>query len=828
MQTFIRSQFLLVAALAAPATAQTTFEPRMPRPVPVQSAVKVDAAPDAVTEATPRSAMPDAATQATGVTGATAAEKPFDAREDRPRVAAPKLDRLYYTTQQDGSTWVSGRTYKARFGPGGATYVPFLGSQAPHNFPLEMSLASASVDGVEIPLAPATSVVRDGDRVVIHRGPIDEVYELGLESVEQTFVVAERPASGDLRFVVRLETEMARSEEADGFAFSNELGSVRYGRAFVREANGHRVPVASRLAEGGVEIVVDRAYLAHASFPLVVDPVITTFAVDSTSQDIWNSDVSYDASTDRYLTVYEYNFSLTDGDINAVLREGNGSNSYFSYLDNTSENWRTPKCANLSKANQFLMVAQVSNVSGATNWNAWGMTIDAATFVNSFKILISTTDQTGAKYSVDVGGDAYEGAGATYYCVTWRRDYTQSDWDIHARLVRSDATLVGTSTILIDNSGGSSDTAPSISESDGVLGGGAAWTITWHREVTSTNYNIYAARLSWDGLLLNPSTQLTTGSGFEYFPRVSSPMADGRTLLIYGEDFGDDDIEYMLLNGTTIEASGSLTALDAPATLFQDQKDYSIDTDGYRFVVAYAELYSSSTTDYDIWISSFARLGGTLVATESHQSLDFSSQPSLRTDIVSQKSGGALSSTRFYASWDNASGSTHRVYGGIYDRPVGGGYSSFCFGDGSGVACPCSNNGGYQSGCANSQSANGATLSATGDAQSTGGDTMAFTVSGVPANVSCTLFQGTANSGGIVFGDGLRCVSGTQSRIRTKPATGSSATWPSGAEPDVSVTGLIPFAGAQRYYQVSYRNSAVFCTTATFNISSGMQVLWLP
>lgn len=822
MQTTVRTHLLLFAALASSATAQTNLEPRTPRPIPVQSSAKIDAIPDAVTEAPPRRVHLDSAGQP------IESHKPSAPGEDRAHVAAPELDRVYYTTQQDGTIWASGRTYKARFGSDGATYVPFLGSRAPHNFPLDMSLASASVDGVDIALAPATSAVRDGDRVVIHRGPIDEVYELGLDSVEQTFVVAQRPASGELRFVVRLESEMARSQDANGFQFSNELGSVRYGNAFVREADGQRVPTASRSTEGGVEIVVDRAYLASATFPLVVDPVITTFSVDSTSQDIWSSDVAYDASTDRYLTVYEYNFSQTDGDVNAVLREGNGSNSYFSYLDNTSENWRGPKCANLSKANQFLMVAQASNVSGAPNWNAWGMTIDAATFGAGWKTLISTSDQIGAKYSVDVGGDPYEGSGPSYYCVTWRRDYTQSDWDIHARLVASDSTLVGPGTILIDNSGNSSDTAPSISKSDGVLGGGAAWTITWHREVTPTNYNVYAARLSWDGNLLNASTQLTTGSGFEYFPRVSSPMADGRALLIYGQDFGDDDIEYMLLNGTTIEAQGSLTALDASATLFQDQKDYSIDTDGYRFVVAYAELYSTSTTDYDIWISSFARFNGGLVAAEAHQSLDFSGQPSQRTEIVSQKSGGALSSTRFYVSWDNTVGATHNVRGGLYDRPIGGSYSSFCFGDGSGLACPCGNNGGFQSGCANSANANGATLFASGDAQSTGGDTMSFTVSGVPSTVSCTLFQGTANSGGVVFGDGVRCVSGSQIRIRTKFASGGSATWPSGAEPKVSVTGLVPSAGGQRYYQVSYRNAANFCTPATFNISNGMQVLWLP
>ena len=33
---------------------------------------------------------------------------------------------------------------------------------------------------------------------------------------------------------------------------------------------------------------------------------------------------------------------------------------------------------------------------------------------------------------------------------------------------------------------------------------------------------------------------------------------------------------------------------------------------------------------------------------------------------------------------------------------------------------------------------------------------------------------------------------------------------------------------ARRYYQVLYRNAAVFCTSATTNISNGIDVLWLP
>ena len=37
----------------------------------------------------------------------------------------------------------------------------------------------------------------------------------------------------------------------------------------------------------------------------------------------------------------------------------------------------------------------------------------------------------------------------------------------------------------------------------------------------------------------------------------------------------------------------------------------------------------------------------------------------------------------------------------------------------------------------------------------------------------------------------------------------------------------VPAVGATRYYQVVYRNSAAFCTSATFNTTNGMQISWI-
>src|SRR5690606_27479256 len=84
--------------------------------------------------------------------------------------------------------------------------------------------------------------------------------------------------------------------------------------------------------------------------------------------------------------------------------------------------------------------------------------------------------------------------------------------------------------------------------------------------------------------------------------------------------------------------------------------------------------------------------------------------------------------------------------------------SAFCFGDGSGTACPCGNSGAAGRGCANSVDASGARLAASGAASLTN-DTLVLSGSGMP-NSSALYFQGTTQISA-PFGDGLRCAGGT-------------------------------------------------------------------
>jgi Tol biopolymer transport system component len=109
---------------------------------------------------------------------------------------------------------------------------------------------------------------------------------------------------------------------------------------------------------------------------------------------------------------------------------------------------------------------------------------------------------------------------------------------------------------------------------------------------------------------------------------------------------------------------------------------------------------------------------------------------------------------------------------------------SYCFGDGTtATVCPCFNFGSAHRGCASSEVASGAGLATTGQPSN---DTLVFAASGEPST-SLTLFlQGSMDAaGGIVFGDGVRCVSGTLTRLYSHDAVDGSASAPDAGEESI-------------------------------------------
>jgi hypothetical protein len=164
---------------------------------------------------------------------------------------------------------------------------------------------------------------------------------------------------------------------------------------------------------------------------------------------------------------------------------------------------------------------------------------------------------------------------------------------------------------------------------------------------------------------------------------------------------------------------------------------------------------------------------------------------------------------------------------GVFRREGGNLQEVLCFGDGSGTACPCGNDSpvGANAGCLNSMGVGGR-LDAAGTA-SIANDSLSLLGTDMP-NSSALYFQGTtlmSGGAGAVFGDGLRCASGTTIRLKTVANTGNSSMYPQPGDPSISVRGLVTMPGV-RAYQIWYRNAAAFCTVSTFNLTNAVQITW--
>jgi serine protease len=153
---------------------------------------------------------------------------------------------------------------------------------------------------------------------------------------------------------------------------------------------------------------------------------------------------------------------------------------------------------------------------------------------------------------------------------------------------------------------------------------------------------------------------------------------------------------------------------------------------------------------------------------------------------------------------------------------------TLCAGDARATACPCGNDAAANSGrgCLNSFGL-GAALVATGT-PSLSNDSFRLVSSSIGPNASMLFFQGAASGNGAVFGDGLRCATGSVIRLgSTAASTSGDAAYPSGAQTPVSVRGQISVPG-QRTYQVWYRNAAAFCSADPFNLTNSVSAQWAP
>lgn len=171
---------------------------------------------------------------------------------------------------------------------------------------------------------------------------------------------------------------------------------------------------------------------------------------------------------------------------------------------------------------------------------------------------------------------------------------------------------------------------------------------------------------------------------------------------------------------------------------------------------------------------------------------------------------------------------TMRDVRGKIDPAPGDAGQPFCFGDGTGPACPARNDGLPGHGCENSARLGGALLAAQGVARISD-DTVVLDVSGLPMTTTVLFMQGGKPPfQPYAYGDGIMCLGGTTNRLAVVRTSDSTARFPGRGDPSLHRVGNLPPTGATIHYQVLYRDEHPFATRAHFNLSNGWTIAWLP
>lgn len=594
----------------------------------------------------------------------------------------------------DGTLWARGRNYRAAFDADSFSMFPIFGRQAPQEFPVRFALEAATLGGEALSLN-ATGVVRSSNAVTIGRGALEEVYHLDLHGVEQTFVFDSLPGVGALSVRMNVKSDLAAHVvDGDLYFLHPEFGHIAYGDAFVLDATGKREPIARSWNGTSIELTVPSAFLASATFPVTIDPVVTAFSNGFGAADDASPDIVWAGRANLYWVVWEDYTSATNSDVWATSFTNGGVQGASFAVEGGADHWTTPKVAYHYGADRLLVVASQELGGLGGSGSIRGQLLDgAAGTLLGAPFLISTTGFR--KRWPDVGGNNWDSTINAHFCVTWSFDASAGNHDPQYRIVNWDGALV-TSVQTVDSSAADSiHTTISDSQGDSELFGDW-WTMAWIDDTNDDGRGqVMARRVVWNGNAGSGAGNfLVDGSAQSEWPSVTSRLDDNlvatndrpsivawTTLFSSGSHpsgFQRSIYARVVTDGQAYGAnlvSFTLEGVDGEL----DQFDVCVATDGDAFFLTYAEEFHGNVGggDWDMYMLS-GHLTETstdafLALAERHENMGFSFSPESRGRCASVFDGeSSTTSDDGAAIWvrDTATPNGGALNGATLDVPT--------------------------------------------------------------------------------------------------------------------------------------------------------------
>lgn len=234
--------------------------------------------------------------------------------------------------------WAAGRDYKVSFA-GGMAFVPYLGAGDEAPVAWRWTTTSATVGEHQL-VTMAPRLAHTAWRAEYDLGGVVEAYDVRPEGLEQTFVLRQRPATnGELVIRGAVASALRATAVGDdgGVRFVDALGrdAVHYGRAIAIDAMGRRQPMQTQLVDGGLELRLDAAWLAHAQFPVVVDPLVAPVSIGAGAT-VVDVAIAHDPMGTKNVWYAECRQTGSDADLRLFRCDENGQNPVLVHSDITA------------------------------------------------------------------------------------------------------------------------------------------------------------------------------------------------------------------------------------------------------------------------------------------------------------------------------------------------------------------------------------------------------------------------------------------------------------------------------------------------------------
>jgi len=479
----------------------------------------------------------------------------------------------------DGVFWVRGDTYKARLDTAGVTFAPLFAGAAQHT-PMRLHYRDAAASVIE----------RDGQTLVLRHSPtLVERWEARPLGMEQSFVLASRPATADLTLHIDVETNLRYRGYDRGLVFAADgLGTITYGEGVVFDRVGHRAPIVPTFTGNSITLHVPESFLAGATYPVTIDPLLANFVVSQSGSNDFHPDVVREPTTGDFMVIFEEALNGTDHDIVAHRYRADGSFVSRVFFDVTTDLCVDPKiCATLGATGVLAVWDDNGNAKGI---QAREYRLTAATFGTTAQV---TSDGFGVdSRHPDVGGGTNFGVNNHGQMAVYVRVAAAVNFSLRGVPLLSTGIPSGAEYV-IDGTPGC-DPRPDIAPSGGnPLHWGVAWQ---EKNVACGGGDVWAAVVNLGGVILAPRSIDDTPGEDELLPRVFTDDKD--TMIVWQANTSAfaEDVDGVLLRrsstSNTFSVVGpfvSLSAFEPNCNRSLVQNQPALGFDGTRYSYVYME-----------------------------------------------------------------------------------------------------------------------------------------------------------------------------------------------------------------------------------------------